>query len=538
VLHLRSTVSLVLLAAWLAAPRVQAQPEPPVGDAPEAPDTWGSGKPQAPGPGAVPPGPEEDPDGLTRAPPAGSARMPLPGDDGITYTLEAIDVRGNTRTRSRVILRYVPFQAGDVINVDDSALELARYRLLGTGFFRDVQFALRKGSERGRVVLVIEVAERNTIIVNDLWMGLSKDADTRGAARPLTSYAGLDIAETNIAGTGITLGSAIGIAQDQLALRVRFLDPSFLGGAWMVSTSLQYNHATDFFGNSEVRHWSLDDPTTSRRVDYAIVPYKRFGGTLGVGRDVSVATQIWAHYRLETISAHVPIADHVRGTRLEPVLFDIIGGRSILSTLRGTVQHDTRDHPFLPTRGWFVLATGEAALSPLSDYSFQRFDVDASRWWELPWDHVLRLQLFGGVISGDAPFFEQYYIGDFSDFRPGRMLGLAFDRRPAPNFLDNSIAEIRYGHYAAKLSGEYRIPLFRGTRSVYGIDLFASAGIFALASQQHIDHPPRGYSRGQLVPIDLTGNVGFRMDTSAGGFTFAFSNVLGLIPPISSTEEQ
>jgi outer membrane protein assembly factor BamA len=423
-----------------------------------------------------------------------------------------------------------------VINVDDTALELARYRLLGTGFFRDVQFSLRKGSARGRVVLVIEVAERNTIVINDLWMGLSKDADTRGESRPLTSYAGVDVAETNFAGTGITLGTAVGIAQDQFALRVRFLDPSFLGGAWMTSASLQYNDATDFFGNSDVLWFDLNQ--TDPSVDYAVVRYKRFGGTLGVGRDVSVATQIWAHYRLETVTAEVPIASHRRGIDEEPLLFDVIPGRSILSTLRGTVQHDTRDHPFLPTRGWFVLATGEAALSPLSDYAFQRFDVDASRWWELPWDHVLRLQLFGGVITGNAPFYEQYYIGDFSDFRPGRMLGLAFDRRPAPNFLDNSIVEIRYGHYAAKLTGEYRIPLYRGSRSVYGIDLFASAGVFALASQQHIDDPPRGYSRAQLVPIDLTGNFGFRMDTSAGGFTFAFSNVLGLIPPISTSEGQ
>jgi hypothetical protein len=34
----------------------------------------------------------------------------------------------------------------------------------------------------------------------------------------------------------------------------------------------------------------------------------------------------------------------------------------------------------------------------------------------------------------------------------------------------------------------------------------------------------------QLIPIDLTANVGFRMDTSAGGFAFAFSNVLGFVP--------
>jgi outer membrane protein insertion porin family len=515
---------------WTGAAR--AQPEPPAEPPPEAPDTWGRGTPPPADPDeegfallpdeeeAAEPGPEPPPE----------VRAPAGSELSVTYTLEAIEVRGNTRTRARVILRYLRFDVGDVINVDDPELELTRYRLLGTGFFRDVQFSLRKGSERGRVVLVIDVVERNTIVIGDLWMGLSKDADTHGEPRPLTSYAGLDLAETNLAGTGITLGTAIGVAQDQLALRVRFLDPAFLGGPWMTSASLMYNDALDFFGNSRVRH------SGERNTPYAVVRYKRFGGSLGVGRDVSISTQIWAHYRLETIDARVPDADHIRGIDEEPVLFDIVPGRSVLSTLRGTVQHDTRDHPFLPTRGWLVTATGEAALSPLSDYAFQRLDIDASRWWELPWDHVVRLELFGGVISGEAPFFEQYYIGDFSDFRPGRMLGLAFDRRPAPNVFGTSIEEVRYGHYAAKLSSEYRLPLYRGRRSVYGIDLFASAGLFVLASQQHIERPPRGYSRAALVPLDLTANLGFRMDTSAGGFVFAFSNLIGLIPPLGASE--
>jgi hypothetical protein len=30
--------------------------------------------------------------------------------------------------------------------------------------------------------------------------------------------------------------------------------------------------------------------------------------------------------------------------------------------------------------------------------------------------------------------------------------------------------------------------------------------------------------------MDLTGNLGLRMQTSAGGFAFAFSNVIGFFP--------
>jgi hypothetical protein len=89
---------------------------------------------------------------------------------------------------------------------------------------------------------------------------------------------------------------------------------------------------------------------------------------------------------------------------------------------------------------------------------------------------------------------------------------------------------VRRGHYAGKLSAEYRVPLYRGTRSVYGIDLFTSAGIWGMATRHDLEKPVPNYSGAALIPVDLTANLGVRMDTSAGGFTFAFSNVLGFVP--------
>src|SRR5690606_18529777 len=150
--------------------------------------------------------------------------------------------------------------------------------------------------------------------------------------------------------------------------------------------------------------------------------------------------------------------------------------------------------------------------------------IHGAHWWRLLSDHVVMLEASVGLISGRAPFFEQYYIGDLSDFRPGRVLGLAFDDRPAPNFLGTSIAEARYGDYASKLNSEYRIPLYRGHRSVFGIDVFASFGVIALASEREILRPPADLSGAATIPIDLTAGLGFRMDTSLGGFAFSFSN--------------
>jgi outer membrane protein assembly factor BamA len=318
---------------------------------------------------------------------------------------------------------------------------------------------------------------------------------------------------------------------------MRFLDPAFLGSSWMTNGTLLYNDARDFFGNARVYK---DDPDGTYNTQSAVVNYTRFGGSLGIGRDLSISTQVWLNYRLETLESSYPLqASHSRGVATDtsgfatqPIDFDIIRGRSVLSTLGATLEHDTRDHPFLPTRGWHAAVTVEVGLMPAgSDYDYQRAQVQASRWWRLPWDeHVLRLELFGGAIAGNAPFFEQYYVGDFSDFLPSRVLGVNFDRRPAPNFLGTDIVEVRYGQYAFKIAGEYRVPLFRGRRSIYGIDFFASMGIYGVASAQDIKSPPVGYSGLSQIPVDLTGNFGFRMDTSAGGFVFAFSNVLGFVP--------
>jgi outer membrane protein assembly factor BamA len=254
---------------------------------------------------------------------------------------------------------------------------------------------------------------------------------------------------------------------------------------------------------------------------------------VGVGRDLSVSTQLWFHYRLETVSADVPAyASHLHNGRKESIDFDILKGRSVFSTVRANFQVDTRDHPFLPTRGWFISTWGELGLLPLgSNYDFQRFDVSASYYWhQRDGSSVWRLQLFAGAMTGNVPFFEQYYVGDFSDFRPSRMLSLNVDARRSPNLLGTAIDEVRYGQYAAQIAAEYRLPVYRGHHSVYGIDFFLRAGLFAVAHRRDLTDPPPNMRGLRRIPCDLTANAGFRMDTSVGGVIFSVSNVLGFLP--------
>ncbi|MCC6527777.1 MAG: BamA/TamA family outer membrane protein, partial [Polyangiaceae bacterium] len=163
-----------------------------------------------------------------------------------------MEVEGNERTSLPVILRFVPFSAGDVLDVADEELELTRYRLLGTGFFSSVRLSLKKGSKRGAAVLVVHVTERNTLVVQNLSMGIAADEDADGNAKPLSPFLGVEAAETNLAGTGILVGARLGLAADQWTLGARFADPAFLGSPWSLSASFYYADARDFFGNRQV----------------------------------------------------------------------------------------------------------------------------------------------------------------------------------------------------------------------------------------------------------------------------------------------
>jgi outer membrane protein insertion porin family len=473
---------------------------------------------------AEPPLPQPRP--ATESEPPALVRSP--GRVGLRYLLEGIEVRGNTTTLSRVVLRYVPFHAGDTIDVDDKELELTRFRLLGTGFFRDVQLSIRRGSKRGSAVLVVSVAERNTIVLNDVWLGLATDTNSSGQIRPITAYGGLDAAETNLAGTGITLGGAVAFAENQFGLRARFADPQFLRSEWTVEAELLYNDAKDFFGNGNVL---VDTGSGQVSADYAVLAYQRFGGKVGAGHDLGVSTRLFLDYRLETINATLPLAasDH-RGTQIEPIDFQIINGGSILSTLRATLVHDTRDEPFSPTRGSLLSLVGDASLTPLgSDYPYFKLQAHGSHWFRLPWGHVLELDGFVGTVFGTAPMFEKFFVGDLSDLLPDRILDLAFDRRVAPNFLSTDIVLVRYGQYAAKFNAEYRMPVYRGQRSIYGVDVFGSFGVYGLANPEDLLSPAPGYSGFAAVPIDLTFNLGVRIETSAGGIIFGLSNFLPFI---------
>ncbi len=71
--------------------------------------------------------------------------------------LSAIECSGNTNTDCEILRREVHLQVGHP--VDEEELENARIRLQLMGLFRSVSMSLKKGAERGQVIVNIDVVE-------------------------------------------------------------------------------------------------------------------------------------------------------------------------------------------------------------------------------------------------------------------------------------------------------------------------------------------------------------------------------------------
>ena len=97
-----------------------------------------------------------------------------------------------------------------------------------------------------------------------------------------------------------------------------------------------------------------------------------------------------------------------------------------------------------------------------------------------------------------------------------------------PDLLGTSIAHHRYDNYAGRVLVEYAIPIWRRRGFVYGGDAFVAAGVLGVASIG--DFRPPGTSGFRSLPVDLTGDLGLRLDTYIGIFTISVANALSRLP--------
>jgi len=439
------------------------------------------------------------------------------------YLIESIKIKGNSKTWDYVIRRALLVSPGERLNVDDPRFDLSRFRVLSLGYFSDVRLKLEKGSSRGKVILVVQVVERGTIILTELFLGTSEAT---------TAWGGLGVAEHNFLGRGISVQGAFVLGADPEVERGQ-LQQSYLlrasmrqlgGGSLSVSASVRYLDGSDFFRRSGLENSS--DPE-----DFLSIRYRRIGGTLGLGFDLARFIRFYVDYRGEMVDSEVPtgVARKDPDGRSEPIDFGIREGTSGLSSLSVMLERDTRSDPVLPQRG-SLLSIASTVSTGLLGSSFDYFKLAASyrHYFHMRWGHIIAAGARGGVLFGEAPFFEKFFIGDFNDLVPGRTLGLNFSTLPSRDIFGTAIDSKRYEEFALLTAVEYIVPWFRGGKFAYGGDFFLRVGLLFLTSRDELKMRDRSLS--ESIPVDMSVDAGLRLDTKYGIFRFSIGNLLGRIP--------
>ncbi len=443
---------------------------------------------------------------------------------GPKYGLERIEIQGNRKTKRQVIVRNIEIKAGEVFSANDQRLEKARYRILASGLFYDVEFSLKRGSRRGWAILVIKVKERNTIVVQDIVVGFSEIAKI---------YGSLDIAELSLLGTGKVISAAAVVSAKQWGYRLRYSDNHFLKSDFGLHVEGLYNHARDFFGHDKICFLdNCPDVGKPNYKDYAEMNYDRAGFRLGTGYTLLRDIFFSLDYRFEVVSADVPsFGSHLSFDMRQPIVYGhLLPGHSFLSSLVLGVLHDTRDSFTLASEGSRTAFEVELSSEVIgSSYDFSKFVLSHDTHFPLGKGHSIKLGVFLGLIMGDAPFFNQFFVGDFSAFVPSRVLEMNFSHLQ-PHLLETSIVEMRYEDMAVSLGVEYSLPFYRGQGFFYGINGFIGLGIFALASGDDLKTDPKGYQGYEVIPMDLTADIGIKVDTEIGMFVFSLANLFRLIP--------
>jgi outer membrane protein insertion porin family len=208
-----------------------------------------------------------------------------------------------------------------------------------------------------------------------------------------------------------------------------------------------------------------------------------------------------------------------------PIDFMVKNGASRVGTISASLDLDTRSDPILPRSGMRIALSVEASSELLgSSYDDVKAVLDASFYKKMPHGHALGFHLFAGAIGGDAPYFDRFFVGDLNLLLPRRALGINFSTQPSPNLLNTNIAHHRYDNYAGRLLVEYAVPIWRHRGLVYGGDAFVAVGLLGMGSEGDFAAP--GSSSWQSLPIDLTGDLGLRLDTYVGVFTISIANAL------------
>jgi outer membrane protein insertion porin family len=353
----------------------------------------------------------------------------VPIKRGPPVHIERIEVKGNTKTRDKVIRREVVIEEGNLFS--ETGMEASKRRITALGYFDRVDVSTEQGSSPDKIIINIEVTEKPT---GTFQVGA-------GFSSIESFIATAQVQQANLFGNGQSLALQAQVSALRQLITLRFFEPYFLDSLWNMSSEL-YDTLYVF---PDFARRSVGGSLT---FGYALInPWLRLSvtGTLeqdSVDTSPSTNTLFGATPGFVSIFQQLPLAN----------LFN--SGR--VASLRPTITYDTRDNRLFPTSGIFLQASTELSSNVLgSQFNYIRNHFTGRFYYPLGGGNgmpgsgfVLKLNTDVGLITSPdpqgVPIFQRYFLGGILDVR-GFYLRSIGPRLPLTSALDPNSSPISNG---------------------------------------------------------------------------------------------
>jgi len=342
-------------------------------------------------------------------------------EQGSQVHIDKIRLRGNVKTRDKVVRRELQVVEGDLYNA--SRLKESKRRVKNLGYFEEIQMTPAKGATADKMNLDIEVKEKPTGTFS-LGFGYSSVDKIVGQG---------SVTQENWLGRGYKLNLSGAFGSSSTTYQVGITDPYFLDSKVSLGFDL-YNTDREFSDYSK----------------------RAAGGALRAGYPLTPdgKTRIGLTYRYEQKEIYdvSPFAS-----------VNIISqeGYSTLSSISATLVRDTTDYRLDPSRGTLSSFSTEFAGIGGTE-KFARFDLDGRYFHPLFWSTVFmahgRIGYIAEVGGEPIPIDERYYLGGLNSLRgfESRTVG---PRTEVP--VGSGFFEYAGGNKAAYFNFEYLFPIVK-----------------------------------------------------------------------------
>jgi len=314
-----------------------------------------------------------------------TAAVELKVREGTLAYIRNIRIRGNTRTKDKVIRRELAVYPGEVFN--EVKVRTSEKRLRNLNYFSYVSSTPESTLQSDQYDLVFDVEEQKT---GQFMIGAGFSS-----VDELIGFVELGQGNFDLFGwprwTGggqkIKLRAQVGTKRNDY--EITFIEPWFLNRRLSLQVDL-FEHDSRY----------LSDDYDQRNI----------GGALTLGKALDSFNRINLIYGLEQIDIY----------NVSTNASDIIQeekGKRVESSLTPELVHDSRDNAFVPTTGNRSTASFKLAGGPLAgDTDIYEIQGRSSQFWT-PWfDHVINLRGWIAVVeeygrSDRVPIFDRLFLG-------------------------------------------------------------------------------------------------------------------------------